>query len=246
MNRVEHAEYIASAVWAARREKFKREHGRRCLACGSKNKPNVHHVTYSNAGAGKEPDRDLRLLCRAHHELAHKYEKSGRYGRFMARGTLFAATQAMIEDVQASPGTSGGARTRPTRSTSSRPPTRRDKHAPRSRSRTTRRRSGSGQVIGAVMAVVVVLVLIGVVRNGSSSPIVQQPPDSVTSIASVAQAPPVPPPPNPYLVQPGDTLQQIADGSGVSVADLLSWNPGITDPDYIDIGQTVMTAPPGG
>jgi len=69
---------------------------------------------------------------------------------------------------------------------------------------------------------------------------------AVTSVASVAESPPLPVPPEPYLVQQGDTLQQIADGSGVSVEDLLSWNPAITDPDYIDVGQAIVTAPPAG
>ena len=97
-----------------------------------------------------------------------------------------------------------------------------------------------------VAAVVGVLVVIGVLRNGASSQPVQQPPLAVTSVASVAESPPQPVPLEPYLVQQGDTLQQIADGSGVSVEDLLSWNPAITDPDYIDVGQAIVTAPPAG
>lgn len=236
VNRAEHAEYIASAVWVARREKFKRDHGRRCLACGSSKRPNVHHITYANAGSGQEPDRDLRLLCETHHKVAHRYEKSGRYGRFMAKGTLAAATQAMITDVRA------------TKVSPSRPPTRSDSRGPQARSRKRRKqsKSGFGQVVGAVAAVVGVLIVIGVLRNGSSSPSVQQPPLAVTSVASVVEVPPIPPPAAPYLVQQGDTLQQIADGAGVSVSDLLTWNPTITDPDYIEVGQAVLTAAPSG
>ena len=101
-------------------------------------------------------------------------------------------------------------------------------------------------MIGAVVAVVGVLIVVGVLRNGSSSPTIQQPPLAVTSVASVIEVPQIPATPVPYLVQQGDTLQQIADGAGVSVADLLIWNPSISDPDYIDVGQTVVTAPPGG
>jgi LysM repeat protein len=195
----------------------------------------VHHVRYTNAGAGQEPDKDLRLLCETHHDLAHKYEKSGRYGRFMANGTLAAATKAMITDV------------RDTKRSTARPPTRRDNRGPRSRSRSRRQRpkSGFGAAVGTVLAVIGVLFVVGFIRNGSSSPPVQQPPLAVTSVASVVEAPPLPPPPDPYLVQPGDTLQQIADRSGVSVAELMAWNPAITDPNYIEVDQAVVTAPPG-
>jgi LysM repeat protein len=232
MNRAQHAEYVASAMWVARREKFKRDHGRHCFACGSTSKPNVHHVRYTNAGAGREPDRDLRLLCETHHKLAHKYEKSGRYGRFMANGTLAAATQAMITDVR-------GAKSSPNR-----PPTRRDNHGPQSRSPSRRKqsKSGFGAAVGTALTVIVMLVFIGIIRNGSSSPSVQQPPFSVSSVAPVAQTPP--PSPDPYLVQSGDTLQQIADSAGVSVADLMAWNPDITDPNYIEVSQAVVTAAP--
>ena len=104
---------------------------------------------------------------------------------------------------------------------------------------------GFGAIVGTALSVIGVLVFIGFIRNGSSSPPVQQPPLAVSSVASVVEAPPLPSPPDPYLVQAGDTLQQIADRSGVSVADLMAWNPAITDPNYIEISQAVVTAPPG-
>jgi len=56
--------------------------------------------------------------------------------------------------------------------------------------------------------------------------------------------PPLPPPPAPYVVQAGDTLQRITDQSGVSLTDLLAWNPTITDPNYIEVGETVLAAAP--
>ncbi|MYA04525.1 MAG: LysM peptidoglycan-binding domain-containing protein [Caldilineaceae bacterium SB0664_bin_22] len=42
-----------------------------------------------------------------------------------------------------------------------------------------------------------------------------------------------------YVVQPGDTLSQIARDHGVTVAQLLANNPSITDPDLIHAGTTL-------
>jgi len=148
---------------AARRNRFKK-HGYFCDACGAREHLEVHHVRYTNAGAGLESDRDLRVLCKWDHELAHIYEKSGEYGGFKKQGTLVRATEQPIAPASA-----------------------------------------------------------------------QTP---------AVEAPPLAPPPAPYVVQAGDTLQRIADQSGVSLTDLLAWNPTITDPNYIEVGQTVLTAAP--
>lgn len=53
-----------------------------------------------------------------------------------------------------------------------------------------------------------------------------------------------PPPPAPatehtYTVRPGDTLSGIADQFGDTVAQLLDANPGLTNPNLIDVGQVV-------
>jgi lysozyme len=43
-----------------------------------------------------------------------------------------------------------------------------------------------------------------------------------------------------YLVQPGDTLKRIADRAGVTVDQILAWNPQITNPNRIFAGDTIM------
>jgi LysM repeat protein len=45
-----------------------------------------------------------------------------------------------------------------------------------------------------------------------------------------------------YVIQPGDTLGGIAQAKGVTVADILAANPGITD--NIQIGQEIKIPPP--
>lgn len=91
--KVRHNQYIASLEWAIRRENFKDRHGRSCRVCGSNQYIEVHHVTYARAHSGNEPDKDLRVLCRTHHQMAHDYEQTGRYR------SLKSATEAMINDV---------------------------------------------------------------------------------------------------------------------------------------------------
>ena len=48
-----------------------------------------------------------------------------------------------------------------------------------------------------------------------------------------------------YVVQPGDTLNRIAQQFGHSFHDVAAWN-GLTDPDTISVGQTLRVAPPDG
>ena len=88
-----HRRYINSAEWARRREQFKQEHGRTCQACGASRNIEVHHVTYARAYSGNEPDRDLRVLCRTHHQMAHDYADTGHYN------SLESATKAMMNDI---------------------------------------------------------------------------------------------------------------------------------------------------
>lgn len=47
-----------------------------------------------------------------------------------------------------------------------------------------------------------------------------------------------------YVVQPGDTLGKIAAQYNISLQDLLMFNPGITNPDIINVGQEITV--PGG
>ncbi|MCB1960237.1 MAG: peptidoglycan DD-metalloendopeptidase family protein [Rhodocyclaceae bacterium] len=48
-----------------------------------------------------------------------------------------------------------------------------------------------------------------------------------------------------YVVQPGDTLNRIAQMFGHSYADLAQWNQ-LTDPDQLAVGQTLRVSPPDG
>jgi N-acetylmuramoyl-L-alanine amidase len=49
--------------------------------------------------------------------------------------------------------------------------------------------------------------------------------------------------PDYYVVQPGDTLSNIAKHVGVSVEQLLKWNPEIKDPNKIQVGQRIRLKP---
>ncbi len=63
--------YEAGPVWRARANRY-RKTKRACQGCGRRDAPlDVHHVTYDHAFAGKEPDRDLRALCRPCHDDVH-------------------------------------------------------------------------------------------------------------------------------------------------------------------------------
>ncbi|MCB1952550.1 MAG: peptidoglycan DD-metalloendopeptidase family protein [Zoogloeaceae bacterium] len=51
--------------------------------------------------------------------------------------------------------------------------------------------------------------------------------------------------PTTYVVQPGDTLNRIAQKFGYTFKDLAEWNQ-MSDPNQISVGQTVRVAPPDG
>jgi len=46
-----------------------------------------------------------------------------------------------------------------------------------------------------------------------------------------------------YKIKPGDSLAKIANRFGVSVQDILDANPSITDPNHIEVGQTIVIPP---
>jgi LysM repeat protein len=124
-----------------------------------------------------------------------------------------------------------------------RPAKRSDSRRPRSRTR-KRKRTGSVAWIGT--AVTVVLIVVGVNLSRSTEPPAQEQPAATVSVTSPVVVPPLPTAATPYGVQAGDTLERIANASGVTVEDLLAWNPDIADRDAIDVGQAVITSPPTG
>jgi LysM repeat protein len=61
-------------------------------------------------------------------------------------------------------------------------------------------------------------------------------------------APPTPTPaptPRLYVVRPNDTLSRIANRFDLTVGQLLTANPGITDPNLLSVGQELTIPPPG-
>lgn len=63
-------EYLKTQEWAAIREQALERDGRRCRACNSDTKLNVHHRTYERRGC--EFLNDLTTLCQRCHEHFHK------------------------------------------------------------------------------------------------------------------------------------------------------------------------------
>lgn len=61
--------YIKSAKWKKRRERYWKEHGKDCKACGSTERPTVHHVHYGYLG--REQDEHLIGLCWDCHQDFH-------------------------------------------------------------------------------------------------------------------------------------------------------------------------------
>jgi len=72
----DYAAYLRSPQWRATRERTLRLRGRRCEACGSRHRLDVHHRTYVRLG--RETEDDLRVLCRHCHETAHDAAKARR------------------------------------------------------------------------------------------------------------------------------------------------------------------------
>lgn len=61
--------YIHSEEWQGVKNRYYRQYGRKCAACGSVNRVHLHHMYYGNFG--KEEDADLIPLCAKHHEEYH-------------------------------------------------------------------------------------------------------------------------------------------------------------------------------
>lgn len=63
-------EYLASDVWASKRERVLERAKGACEACGIEQATQVHHVTYKRVG--REPLFDLRAVCISCHEDLHR------------------------------------------------------------------------------------------------------------------------------------------------------------------------------
>lgn len=69
--------YARSAAWHARSCTFRTQAGFKCAGCGRVSRSNhAHHLDYSRAFAGREPDSDLMCLCAPCHRLAHAYARA--------------------------------------------------------------------------------------------------------------------------------------------------------------------------
>jgi len=65
-------QYYASSDWARRRWRYFSRFGRRCEACSSTDRVDLHHVTYRNLH--EEADEDLLALCRSCHAECHNLQ----------------------------------------------------------------------------------------------------------------------------------------------------------------------------
>jgi hypothetical protein len=75
MNYHDYRDYLLSSDWRARRQRrldqaeYRCEYGTDVGRCCSIDGLEVHHLHYRNLG--HEADKDLQVLCRFHHLLAH-------------------------------------------------------------------------------------------------------------------------------------------------------------------------------
>lgn len=85
--RQSYVRYIKSAKWRKRRELYFQTHEKKCRACGSINRIELHHKTYKNIR--KERDADLAPLCYKCHNAIHKIQKK-------SKGSLWMITEQYI------------------------------------------------------------------------------------------------------------------------------------------------------
>jgi phage terminase large subunit GpA-like protein len=74
MNKQQYAEYLQSRHWKSfKASVYRKVHN--CAACGSREKLNIHHLTYENIH--KETIADVVVLCATCHTALHNSEKLG-------------------------------------------------------------------------------------------------------------------------------------------------------------------------
>ncbi len=71
----EYRTYLDSERWKSKRKQKLKQVGRKCEACGSRKKLEVHHLTYEHIF--NEPLEDLMALCFFHHRAAEECVAKG-------------------------------------------------------------------------------------------------------------------------------------------------------------------------
>lgn len=66
--------YMVSNLWVERKNRYWKEHGRKCKACGGFSHVTLHHMYYSGV-YGQEPDTDVIALCGGCHYKFHQNNK---------------------------------------------------------------------------------------------------------------------------------------------------------------------------
>jgi 5-methylcytosine-specific restriction endonuclease McrA len=76
VERKRYQEYMQSDKWKHRRSKYFETHERKCRACSSTARIQLHHKTYVRLE--KERDQDLVALCWRCHNSLHKIQRKTR------------------------------------------------------------------------------------------------------------------------------------------------------------------------
>ena len=76
-NRLTYPEYMQSSLWEERKNRYYRDYGRLCRACGTFQNIHLHHMKYT-AFDGTEPDGNLIPLCERHHDEFHRLNGSSK------------------------------------------------------------------------------------------------------------------------------------------------------------------------
>lgn len=74
-----YSDYLLTPEWRDKAMRRKMVDCNRCVGCGSREKLQVHHLTYARRGF--EGVEELRTLCDACHEGTHRLEGSLQWGR---------------------------------------------------------------------------------------------------------------------------------------------------------------------
>jgi hypothetical protein len=82
----EYKRYLKSPEWAERKRRYYQIHHRRCSACGTWKKIQLHHSSYDRLT--REPDSDLWPLCSNCHRNVHQAMDTGRF-RDLEAATIF-------------------------------------------------------------------------------------------------------------------------------------------------------------